>query len=254
MKSEETLGAKEEAEAGEARRRREGIGLGVRDGLGVPGIVLGASFLGFGSLVRESGLSLPFGLISTATGWALPGQLALVELYGAGAGLLAVTLAVALTNARLLPMTISAMPLLRHPDHPRPLYWIAAHFIAVTGWAQLMRRVPELRPEHRLPYFLALTVTLWVISLLATAIGWELAGQVPQPVTLGLVFLNPLYFLLLFLAEVASRPRLLALLFGAGLGPLFHLLTPDWGLLLSGLIAGSLAFALDRVLARRSHA
>ena len=68
------------------------------------------------------------------------------------------------------------------------------------------------------------------------------------------VFLNPLYFLLLFLAEIASRPRLLALLFGAGLGPLFHLLTPDWGLLLSGLIAGSLAFALDRVLARRSHA
>jgi predicted branched-subunit amino acid permease len=151
-------------------------------------------------------------------------------------------------------MTISAIPLLRHPRHPPLLYWLAAHFIAVTGWAQLMRRAPELRPEHRLAYYFGLTVTLWVISLIATAIGWELARQVPEPVTLGLVFLNPLYFLLLFLVEIASRPRLLALLFGAALGPLLHLVTPDWGLLLSGLIAGSLAFALDRAIARRRHA
>lgn len=230
-----------------------GVGLGLRDGLGVPGIVLGASFLGFGSLVRESGLSLPFGLISTATGWALPGQLALVELHGAGAGLLAITLAVALTNARLLPMTITAMPLLRHRRHPRALYWIAAHFIAVTGWAQLMRRAPVLAPDQRLAYHFSLTLTLWSVSLATTALGWELAGQVPRPVTLGLVFLNPLYFLLLFLAEIGSRPRLLALVLGAAAGPLFHLLTPDWGLLLAGLLAGTLAFLLDRAWARRRH-
>ena len=222
------------------------VRFGIREGVGVPGIVMGASFVGFGSLVRESGLSLPFGLVSTATGWALPGQLALVELYGAGAGLLAIALAVGLTNARLLPMTISAMPLLRHPRHPRWLFWLAAHFIAVTGWAQLMRRAGMLRPEHRLPYYFGLTLMLWVISLIATAIGWELAGQVPQPVTLGLVFLNPLYFLLLFLADTAGRARMLALGFGAALGPLLHLITPDWGLLRCGLIAGSLAFTLDR--------
>ena len=227
---------------------------GMREGVGVPGIVMGASFVGFGSLVRESGLSLPFGLISTATGWALPGQLALVELYGAGAGLLAITLAVALTNARLLPMTISAMPLLRHPNHASALYWIAAHFVAVTGWAQLMRRAPMLGPEHRLSYYFGLTLTLWAISLAATAAGWELARQVPQPVTLGLVFLNPLYFLLLFLADSGGRARMLALGFGAALGPLLHLITPDWGLLLCGLIAGTLAFALDRAAASGRNA
>ena len=224
---------------------------GARDGIGVPGIVLGASFVGFGSLVRESGLSLPFGLISTATGWALPGQLAMIELYGTGAGLIAIALAVALTNARLLPMTITVMPLLRHPRHAPALYWLAAHLIAATGWAQLFRRAPILPQEHRLAYYFALTGTLWVISLIATAIGWELAGVVPQPVTLGLVFLNPLYFLLLFAADLASRPRLMALGFGAVLGPLLHLATPDWGLLLCGLIAGSLAFAIDRAWARR---
>jgi predicted branched-subunit amino acid permease len=227
---------------------------GMREGVGVPGIVMGASFVGFGSLVRESGLSLPFAIVSTATGWALPGQLALIELYAAGAGLVAITLAVALANARLLPMTISALPLMRHPQHARILYWAAAHFVAVTGWAQLMRRAPVLRPEHRLIYYFGLTLTLWAISLAATAIGWVLAGQVPQSVTLGLVFLNPLYFLLLFLIDNPARGRILALGFGAALGPLLHLVTPDWGLLLCGLIAGTLAFALDRAAARRSDA
>jgi predicted branched-subunit amino acid permease len=77
---------------------------------------------------------------------------------------------------------------------------------------------------------------------------------VPHPVTLGLVFLNPIYFLLLFAADLASRPRLMALGFGAALGPVLHLITPDWGLLLCGLIAGSLAFALDRARARRRNA
>ena len=229
------------------------VRLGAREAIGVPGIVLGASFLGFGSLVRESGLSLPAGLVSTATAWALPGQLAMVELYGSGAALLAVTLAVALTNARLLPMTISMMPLLRHASH-RPLaYYLAAHFIAVTGWAQLMRRAQELAPEERLPYHFGLTGALWAISLVTTAIGWFLAGQVPQPVTLGLVFLNPLYFLLLFAAELGSRPRMLALVFGALAGPVLHLITPDWGLLLCGLLAGSAAYSVERML-RHRHA
>ena len=156
---------------------------GLREALGAPGMIMGASFVGFGSLVRESGLSLPFGLVSSATGWALPGQLALMELYGAGAGLLAITLAVALANARLLPMSITAMPLMRHPRHASILYWIGAHFIAATGWAQLMRRAPMLRPEHRLTYHFGFTTTLWVLSLICTAIGWVLAGQVPRSVT-----------------------------------------------------------------------
>jgi hypothetical protein len=92
-----------------------------------------------------------------------------------------------------------------------------------------------------------------VVSLLCTAVGWELAGRVPRTVTLGLVFLNPLYFLLLFLIDTPARGRLLALGFGAALGPLLHLATPDWGLLLCGLVAGTLAFALDRAAQRGRH-
>lgn len=138
------------------------------------------------------------------------------------------------------------MPLLRHPRHRRALYYVAAHFIALTGWAQLMRHAEALPQRARLAYHLGFTVALWTISLLCTALGWFLAQGLPQPITLGLVFLNPIYFLLLFLMEIGSRPRAIALLLGAAGGPLLHLVSPDWGLLLTGLIAGTAAFLIDR--------
>ena len=65
----------------------------MRDAFGVPAFVLGATYLGFGALVREADLNVWLGLFSTATGWALPGQIALVELYSVGAGILAIAIA-----------------------------------------------------------------------------------------------------------------------------------------------------------------
>src|SRR5215470_13639285 len=106
---------------------------GRRDALSAPALVLGASYIGFGSLCRESGLTLIQGLVSTTSAWALPGQVAMVELYGVGASFLAVVLAVALANARLLPMTVSLMPLTRAADTPRWKIYLAAHFVAVTA-------------------------------------------------------------------------------------------------------------------------
>lgn len=219
---------------------------GARQAIGVPAIVLGASFLGFGALVHQAGLSLWHGLFSTATAWALPGQVAFLELYTVGASLFLIAMAVALVNARLLPMTITLMPLLRAQGMPRWAYYFAANWIAVTAWAAAMRDCPRLPPAERLPYFTAMSLTLWSITLGTTAVGFLLAGSVPAYVTLGLVFLNPIYFMLIFAAEVRSRPRILALLLGAVLGPPLYLVTADWSLLITGLIAGSLAFLVAK--------
>lgn len=212
----------------------------------MPGFVIFASFVGFGALVRESGLSLAHGLASTATGWALPGQIALVELYSVGAPLLAIALAVALTNARLLPMTVAVMPWLRGPGVPRWLYYLAAHWIAVTGWAQAMRVAPLLPAAQRLPYFLGFSMVLWPATLVGTALGFFVAGSLPLPLVLGLVFVNPIYFMLVFAADLKVRPRVYAMLLGALTGPLFFLVSPDWGLMLTGFAAGTAGFLLGR--------
>ena len=95
----------------------------MREALGAPVLVLAASYLGFGSFARSSDLTFGMAMTSTATGWALPGQIALVELYAVGASLMAIALAVALTNVRLLPMALALMPHLRSPGRPRWHYW-----------------------------------------------------------------------------------------------------------------------------------
>ena len=221
---------------------------GLRHALGVPGLILGSTYIGFGSLVRDSGLALWHGLLSTATGWAAPGQIVLAELYAAGASLFVITSAVALTNARLLPMTMALMPFLRGPRVPLWAYFLAAHFIAVTGWAQALRVCPGIPEAERLPYFVGCAGSLWLITIACTGAGFFLAGSLPGFLTIGLVFLNPIYFMLVFLIDLRERARVFALLLGAVCGPLMHLVTPDWGLLATGLLAGSAALLCDRVL------
>lgn len=215
----------------------------VKEAFGPPGVILAASFVGFGSLVRESDLSLWVGLASTVLIWALPGQVVMAELYAVGASLLVVGAAVLLTNARLLPMTVTLLPWLRGPGVPAWKLYLAGHFVAVTAWANSMRLVPTLPERQRLAWFYTFAGTLWALSILGTAVGYHLAAAVPQPVTLALVFLNPVYFLLLLIGDLSQRPKVIAMAAGAILGPLFHMLDPDWGLLLTGLVAGSVGFA-----------
>ncbi|HYD98292.1 MAG TPA: AzlC family ABC transporter permease [Alphaproteobacteria bacterium] len=222
---------------------------------GAPGLVLGASYLGFGSLIRESGLGLWFGLASTATGWALPGQVALVELLATGATLATVGLAIFLVNARLLPMLVLLMPHLREGARPggRWRYFLLAHFVAITSWANGMRLLPEIAPEHRLRFFATFAITLFAITLAGTAIGYGLAAAVPPLLALGLVFLNPVYFMLVMAADWRQRARALAVAGGAVCGPLLHLAVPDWSLLLTGLGVGTAAFLADRALGGRAE-
>ncbi|MFI4989210.1 MAG: AzlC family ABC transporter permease [Alphaproteobacteria bacterium] len=232
--------------AGISAARREGFVLGLREAFGLPALTLTASYLGFGSLVHSTGLGFVPGLATTFGMWALPGQVALVELYGAGASFLVIAATVALTNARFLPMTVVLMPHLRTGHAPRWVFYAVAHLVAVTSWVFAMQRCPQLAEEKRLPYFFGLTFVLWLGCFAGTAGGFVLAGGLPHVVSLGLVFLNPLYFMLIFAADLRERARLYSLAVGAVLGPLFHLLSPEWGLPLTGIVAGTLAFALDR--------
>ncbi len=227
---------------------------GARHACGAPLLALAASYLGFGSLVRAAGFDLSFGLLSTATAWALPGQMALVEAAALGTGVLVAAAAVALANVRLWPMAMTLAPLLRDPARPRWQFYAASLLVAITGWVQAMRVCPTLPVEQRLPYFVGFAGTLWAGCLAATAAGYLLVEAMPVPVALGLVFLNPLYFVLVLTADLRQRARLLAMGLGAVIGPILHLVSPDWGLLLTGLLAGTAGFVLDRAAGDRRTA
>ncbi|MDH3335808.1 MAG: hypothetical protein OEL50_04105, partial [Rhodospirillaceae bacterium] len=95
-------------------------------------------------------------------------------------------------------------------------------------------------------YLLGYGGLLWSISPIFTAIGFFLSDAVPRPVSIGLVFLNPLYFTLLFLVDLKKPTKVIALVLGAILGPLLFLFSSDWSLLLTGIIGGTAAYFLGQ--------
>jgi predicted branched-subunit amino acid permease len=224
---------------------------GARTAFGVPSAVLGAAYIGFGALALESDFSVWLALLSTATIFALPGQLVLVELHTIGAPALAIVSAVMLTNARFLPMTVALMPVIRDRSHTRYQLYPAMHLLAMTGWAVAMKRAPDLPLPERLPYFVGFAVVTWMACLACTVFGYFVSGSLPHLVKLGLVFLNPLYFILILSGDVRHRLIVLALAFGALAGPLIHLWTPQWSVLLGGFAGGTVGYLVHRLI--RGH-
>lgn len=219
---------------------------GAREAAGVPMMVMGASFVGFGSMIHDLDWSVWHALFSTLSTWALPGQIAMAEMAYTGAPLTALVLAVGFINARLLPLVVSLLPHVRRADVATWKYYAVAMLIAATSWVGTMRRLPDLRQDQRLHYLTGYGLALYLNMPLATVIGFYIAGQVPLPITLALVFLNPLYFLLLFLFDLRNAAKVLSLAFGAVLGPLLYQVAPDWSLIVTGLVGGTAAWWVGR--------
>jgi len=170
----------------------------------------------------------------------------MAEMAYTGAPLMAIVLAVGFINARLLPLAVSLLPHMRRPGVATWKYYGVAMLIAATSWVGTMRRLPDLRQDQRLHYLTGYGLALYLSCPFATVVGYYVAGQVPQPITLALVFLNPLYFMLLFLFDLHNAAKVLSLAFGAVLGPLLYQFAPDWSLIATGLLGGTAAWWIGR--------
>jgi len=141
-------------------------------------------------------------------------------------------------------MVVTLFPQLHRRDR-NPLLYVWVHMLAMTAWAVSMREFPRMSPQHRLNYFIGLALPCWLISPMGTVLGYFVAGWVPAAVTLGLVFINPLFFLLTF-TDVKPWINRIAIGLGCILGPAFYVFDADSSLLLTGLVAGTLAYVIDR--------
>jgi len=224
--------------------------LAMRDAVGFPSITLLASMTGFGSLVHESGLPFMMAIAATVGIWGLPGQLALVEMHVAGVSAFFVILGVALANARFLPMVVSFMPLMNVEGSRTRWNFALVQMLSINSWAAGLKRFPEIARKFRRRYYIVFAVICMSAGILGTVIGYFGVGLMPRPIALGLIFMNPLFFAVL-LAGVQSRPSVIALIVGAPLGVMFHIVVPDLDLLLTGAVGGSLAFWLNNRLSDR---
>lgn len=218
---------------------------GVRDALSYPAWMVGFGLVGIGSLARDVGYSVDVAVLSTILVWAGPSQVIFFVSIAAGAAWSAIALSVAFASLRFLPMTVAILPLLRRPGQGVGMQLLLAHYVAVTAWAEGLRRLPHVPEHQRVAYYLGFANACMVVSSIGTFAGYYLLGTLALPFAAGLLCLTPLFFLISLSAGIRHRGDALAMALGLAIAPVLdRLLGSSFDLIIAGVVAGTVAFLL----------
>jgi predicted branched-subunit amino acid permease len=208
--------------------------------------VIFGTFLGYGALCQGLDFTLAWSLLSTALVWAGPAQLIMVTAIASGSSAVEGAIAVSLSGMRLLPMVAALLPSLRTPSTPLWQMLLPAHFTAASTWMEALRLTPGIPRERRIAFYNGLGAMLTIFSLVATAAGYLLASQLPPVLAAAVLFLTPMSFLVGTYGNARMLIDKLALGLGLVLTPVFALAKFDLALLIGGLVAGTIAYAVHR--------
>jgi predicted branched-subunit amino acid permease len=215
--------------------------------LSVLSYVLIGTYVGLAALAHDFGFSVWWVTLSTVLVWAGPAQVILVSALGAGATPVETALAVGLSSVRLMPMVVSLLPLIKQPDTPTRSLLLPAHLTAVSMWIEAFRLLPPLPREKRIPFANGLGLGFMTAAHLGTFVGFYLAGSLPPLLTAGLLFLTPVSFLISTIRNCRILVDWLALGLGVLLGPLLAFWQVGLDLLWTGILGGSLAYAIHKL-------
>jgi len=207
-----------------------------------PAIALGCCFIAIGALLKNLGFNIQESIFSTMLTYALPGSLVMAESLLVGASLLNIFLAVWFVNARLYPMAVSLFPLMMHKDQPKWKYYFSCHFIAVSAWLIMKSNYKSIPKKHRIDYWIGIGSATWSIAVIGTVIGFFSSEFLNKDLMMGLAILNPIYFLCMMVGASKTIQIFLSVLLGAILGPIFYFLSPEWSILLGGVVGGTIAY------------
>ena len=207
-------------------------------------LVLFATYLGIGALAHDTHFSLGWVLASSVLVWAGPAQIILISTLGLGATVVQAAIAVTVSAIRLFPMVVSVLPMLRTPQTKRRHLILVAHFIAVTLWVECVRLLPQVPRGSRIPFTHGLGIGLCAVCLGATTLGYGLAANLPQLFAAAILLLTPLAFLLSTARNCRQLPDIVALVLGLALFPLVSMLHTGVDILISGVSAGTIAYAV----------
>jgi len=207
-----------------------------------PAIALACCFVAIGALLKNVGFNIQESVLSTVLIYALPGSLVMAESILIGASLLSIFIAVWFVNARLYPMAVSLFPLMMDESQPKWKYYLSCHFIAVSAWLIMKSNYETVEKKDRVDFWIGIGSATLSVSVLATILGFYLADYLNKDMLMGLAILNPIYFTCMMVGAMKTLQITLSVILGAILGPVFYFFSPEWSILLGGLIAGSIAY------------
>lgn len=222
------------------------------DAIGLPAVLIMVTMLGVGGLVRDIGLPVWTGTLSTLTVWAGPAQVILFGAIATGASVPATAFAICLSSARFLPMTVSILPLVRKGGAGLPATLLAAHMVSMTTWVEGLRRLPALPDAVRMPYFLGYALVIISCAAVTTHAGYYLYALVPMALAAAFLFTTPLFFSAAMIVGARKLADWVALGIGFFLTPILTPLLPTgFDFLIIGIAGGTIAYLVGR---RRSQA
>ena len=209
-----------------------------------PAIALGCCFIAIGALLKNIGFNIQESIFSTMLIYALPGSLVMAESILVGASLLSIFIAVWFVNARLYPMAVSLFPLMMDENQPKWKYYLSCHFIAVSAWLIMKSNYETIEKKARADFWIGIGSATWSVAVISTILGFYLSDYLNKDMLMGLAILNPIYFTCMMVGAMKTIQITLSVSLGAILGPVFYFFSPEWSILLGGLIAGSIAFLI----------
>jgi|TARA_B100001059_G_C17730325_1_gene525815 predicted branched-subunit amino acid permease len=207
-----------------------------------PAIALGCCFIAIGALLKNIGFNIQESIFSTMIIYALPGSLVMAESILIGASLLSIFIAVWFVNARLYPMAVSLFPLMIDESQPKWKYYLSCHFIAVSAWLIMKSNYETIEKKDRVDFWIGIGSATWSVAVLATIIGFYLSDYLNKDMLMGLAILNPIYFTCMMVGAMKTIQVSLSVILGSILGPVFYFFSPEWSILLGGLVAGTVAY------------
>jgi predicted branched-subunit amino acid permease len=209
-------------------------------------LVMLGNYIGIGALAFEFGFSLAWIVLCTLLIWAAPAQVILISTL-ATASLLDVAIAVTLSSARFLPMVAALLPMLKVARTRQLDLVLPTHLTAISVWVEAMRLLPKVPREQRVQFYNGLGIGLIALAALGSVVGHYLAGKMPPLLSTTLLFFTPMAMLMTLARN--SEALLERVAFGLGLviGPLLAAQKIKLDLMWTGIIAGSVAYAVHRL-------
>ena len=103
------------------------------------------------------------------------------------------------------------------------------------------KKIPK---KHRIDYWIGIGSATVSASVLGTYIGFSFSDYFNKDMMIGLAILNPVYFLCMMVGASKTIQITLSVALGIILGPVIYLFSPEWSILLAGVIGGTIAYLI----------
>ena len=229
------------------RKKNEVIKSCIFYALKVTGLELFFTMVGFSTLAKDAGFDVWLVSATTLTVWGMPGQVALASLYATGASLSIIFIAVALANMRMMLMVISGYNMLQLKEHNMSFCKkvLLMHIMAITSWAQISHVKDKYPANLLLSYYIGFAITIYMFGFSGTLIGYFIDNFANNDVLRAIIFMTPLYILLLVISSKDHINRL-AVVLGGTITPVIYPFVLEWSVFIGGIVGGSIAFGISK--------